>query len=260
MLTGLRPVNLFYAFEETALAPRNAARTWLIYEGRAWTWPETYDMVLRYAVWLQRQRAVQPGETVALDFTNRPTCLFLLLALWSLGAVPALINTNVTGGALVHSLRVAEAALVVVDEEVAGQFTPEVMRELEAAAAGGEVKEPFQCVFLDGAAEKQIEGLKGVRPPDSVRAGAGITTGFTTALLTFTSGTTGLPKAAICKWHLPSVEAASRPADAEFRWVLQSLRSWELHPALGRGQAERCVLHREQSNTLLEASPLSARS
>ena len=193
-LERLDRINFFYNLEERALAGRDAGRTWLLYEGRTWTWREAYDEILRCAAWLKGRHGVKSRQTVTLDFTNKPSYLFLIFALWSLGALPALINTNITGDGLVHSLRTAEGALVIVDEEVAGNFTDEVLQNLSSQQEG---KGPVQVVVFDAAVEKEIAGLEGFRADDKERSGAGVASGYTSAFLVFTSGTTGLPKAAI---------------------------------------------------------------
>ena len=190
-------INFFYGFEERALSPRDANRTWLIYNGKTWTWREAYDVVLKYAEYLQNTHGIKRREVVALDFTNKPSFLFFKLALWSLGAVPAFINTSVTGNALVHSLSTAGARLAIVDEEVAGHFTPEVVEQMASCDLQGTGKGTFKSIIFDDALEESIvRDLKGMRAPDKARSGAGINSGYRNAGLVFTSGTTGLPKAA----------------------------------------------------------------
>ena len=107
-------VNVFYMFEAQAKDPKAANRTFLLLppdasnpnQQTAWTYAEAYEMVLRYAAWLKEEYNIQRDEVVAMDFTNKPQFLWLWFALWSLGATPAFINTNLRDKAFIHSVRV----------------------------------------------------------------------------------------------------------------------------------------------------------
>ncbi|AEO67837.1 uncharacterized protein THITE_2116952 [Thermothielavioides terrestris NRRL 8126] len=124
---------------------------------------------------------------VALDFQNTDTFVFLLLALCALGAVPALINHNLTGKPLAHCVRKAKARLVLLDPLVAGHVGEDVRSELSDVT--------FEVVTPE--LEKQMLSHEPVRPPDAVRNDA---SPDSMAMLIYTSGTTGLPKAAIVSW------------------------------------------------------------
>ena len=187
-------VNLFYVLEHHATTKARANHHFLVYEGKSWTFQETYHIVLQYGTWLKNTFAIAPKEVVAIDFMNSPYFVFLWLGLWSIGAVPAFINYNLTGDPLLHCIRSSTARLVIVDPEVKAQFTPEVADTL--ASTQGE-KRPIQVVFLDNAIEQQILGLQGVREPDSSRS----VMRLDLAILIFTSGTTGLPKPGYVSWQ-----------------------------------------------------------
>src|SRR5512140_636391 len=84
-------MNTFYRLEALATSKSSENRDFLRFEDRAYTYVQAYDTVLRYANWLKEKHGVKKGELVALDFQNTDTFVFLVFALWSLGAVPALI-------------------------------------------------------------------------------------------------------------------------------------------------------------------------
>lgn len=159
----------------------------LRFEDRTYTYAQAYDTVLRYANWLQERRGVKKGDMVALDFQNTDSLIFLLLAIWSLGAVPALINYNLTGNALAHCVKKATTRLVLVDPVVAGNVSEELRSELSHVN--------FEVVTPE--LEQQMLSHEPIRPPDEVRNDV---TGTSMAILIYTSGTTGLPKAAIVSW------------------------------------------------------------
>ena len=194
-------VNLFYILEEHVQNPEVADQEFLVYESRSWTFKQVYEMALKYAGWLHKNHNIKLKEVVAVDFMNCPQFLFITLALWSLGATPAFINYNLTGSSLVHCVRVSTTRLLLVDPEVSHNLTAEVKSELSTPAFR-EDKEPLQIVVLDKARETSLAFFPQYRAPDGDRSGVA---GRDTAALIFTSGTTGLPKAAIVSWSKPSI-------------------------------------------------------
>jgi acyl-CoA synthetase (AMP-forming)/AMP-acid ligase II len=190
-------LNLFYVLEQYALAPGTKNNTFLVYNGRAWTFHETYLTALRYGAWFKKVHGIKPKEIVAMDFMNSSTFILILLGLWSIGAVPAFINYNLSGKPLTHSIKTSTARLLVVDEEIRDQFTPEQMEILtssEFRETGGSV----EVVFVTSEVESQIMQMEATREDDNVRSGSTLRD---MALLIYTSGTTGLPKPAIVSWR-----------------------------------------------------------
>lgn len=188
-------VNFFYILEEHASTQATAGSPFLVYEGKIWTYKETYDTALQYGTWLKQEYSITPGEVVAMDFMNKPQFIFLWLGIWSLGAYPAFINYNLTGKPLLHSVKSSNSRLLFVDEEVKYRVTREVLDALTTTPGQEKL---VQVVPFDGATEQHILSIEGVREPDSSRAGA---KGPDMANLIYTSGTTGLPKPAIVSWN-----------------------------------------------------------
>ncbi|KAJ5759018.1 hypothetical protein N7520_006174 [Penicillium odoratum] len=186
-------LNLFYVLESHALSPDTADRDCLVYNGRTWSFRETYDMSLRFANWFKNVHHVGRKEIVAIDCMNSSTFLFMVLGLWSIGAVPALINYNLTGKPLVHSLKVSSAKLVIVDEEVRNKFTAKLMEKFTSPDFR-DGKGPIEVVFLSSDVEAQVLHMEPMREEDKARSGL---LPRDMALLIYTSGTTGLPKPAI---------------------------------------------------------------
>ena len=189
-------VNIFYSLEQHATTKATADHPFLVYEGKSWTFKETYDIVLQYGTWLKTTHAVAPKEVVAMDFMNSPQFVFLCLGLWSIGAVPAFINYNLTDNPLLHSIKSSTARIVFIDPEIKAKFSPEVTETL-ASTNARDGKGPIQMVHLDSEMEQHILSLEGVREPDHVRN----TARLDLALLIFTSGTTGLPKPGFVSWQ-----------------------------------------------------------
>ncbi len=176
-------VDIIEEFAERA--PANIA---ILYQDRIVTYRQLDEAANRIARWAQAQ-GIGRGDVVALLMENRPEYLTTWLGLLKLGAVAALINTNLKGGALAHSIAISSARHVIVGAELgevygeaAGQVDPPPL----AWAAGG---------IFPGARDmdKVLASLSPAALDKSVRAGL---TGKDNALYIYTSGTTGLPKAA----------------------------------------------------------------
>ncbi|PWY91239.1 long-chain fatty acid transporter [Aspergillus heteromorphus CBS 117.55] len=190
-------VNHFYVLEKQARDPKTRDRIFLVYNGRSWTFHETYVLVLRYGAWLRNVYGIKPWEVVAMDFMNSSTFVFVWFGLWSIGAVPALINYNLSGKPLTHSIRTSSARLLLVDEDLRKSFPPEQI-EVFAAVDFRDGKGPVEVVFFTPEVEAEILQMEPTREDDTVRSGAQLRD---MALLIYTSGTTGLPKPAILPWH-----------------------------------------------------------
>jgi acyl-CoA synthetase (AMP-forming)/AMP-acid ligase II len=181
-------VSVFYVLEKHATTnPTSANRPFLRFEGREYTYAQTYDTVLRYGHWLATAHGVRKGDVVALDFTNSDQFVFLWFALWAIGATPAFINHHLTGAPLVHSLKSSTATLALVDPRVESGLTGEVRGELAGI---------WFFVVTEGV-EREAISCDAVRYPDEVRK---VDRYVGLAILIYTSGTTGLPKPAIMSW------------------------------------------------------------
>ncbi len=244
-------INVFYSLEEFAKSAKTRDLPFLVYEGTTWSFQQTYDTVLGYAAWLQSQ-GVRSKDIVALDFMNCPQFVFLWLALWSLGAVPAFINYNLTGKPLIHSIRVSTARLLIVDPEIKSALTPEVEAEItsrtflssttnsssssssssssknnnnssrNSSSNSSSIPKPtsrLKIVHFTSDLQSSLTHQPAYRAPDSARSK---TLPRDLAILIYTSGTTGLPKPAICSWnklHIGGAYVASwmglRPATSK---------------------------------------------
>jgi acyl-CoA synthetase (AMP-forming)/AMP-acid ligase II len=198
-------INTFYRFEEIAKDPKFANRPFLIVPktendptGRTeWTYAEAYDTVLKYARWLKETHGVQKNEVIAMDFTNKPQFIWLWFALWSLGAVPAFINSNLEDNAFVHCVKVSTSRLLIVDPNIEHILTEEALKQF----GPDDKARAIETLVLRPDVEVQIQGGLPYRAPDEARSGVLATS---PALLIYTSGTTGLPKAANVAWSKPN--------------------------------------------------------
>ncbi|KAJ6140529.1 hypothetical protein N7470_010325 [Penicillium chermesinum] len=176
-------LNIFYVLENMALNPATKDHEFIVYNGQSWTSHECMGC--------------DEKEIVAVDCMNSSTFIFMVLGLWSIGAVPAFINYNLTGKPLVHSVRTSSARLLFVDEELRNNFPSEQL-EVFSSSDFRDGKGPVQVVFLTSEVESQVLETEPRREDDKERAGV---LPRDMALLIYTSGTTGLPKPAIVSWN-----------------------------------------------------------
>ncbi|KAI5924494.1 fatty-acyl-CoA synthase [Camillea tinctor] len=175
-------LTLYSFFEERAGTPAGD-NTFLIFEGREWTYTEFYKALQPVGNWLMKDLGIQKGEVVAVDGGNSPEFLLLWFALEAIGATPAFVNSHLTAQPLVHSIKLCGARYVLADEDIRSLVAPV---EEELAAANAKVIYYTPALF---ATFTDTEPL-----PPSRRAG---NEPLQPACLLYTSGTTGLPKAVI---------------------------------------------------------------
>ncbi len=169
----------------------------LFFEDRIFSYRDYDAAANRFAVWGQAQGLTQ-GDVVALFMENRPEFLFVWLGMAKIGVTTALINTNQTGQALLHSLSVSDARHVIFGEELTAPLDavrgdlPEAMALFRLAdpwaGTGGE-RCPGFALDLDALLAGQSERAVGPEARPNLR-------GIDACFYIYTSGTTGLPKAA----------------------------------------------------------------
>lgn len=194
-------VNLFYTLEEYAHDKKLANHTFIIFEGRHWTYRQVYETVLKYGTWLKQSLGIKPKDIVVMDFQNSERFIFIWMGLWSIGAQPAFINYNLTGKALAHCIRVSTAKLAMVDPAVWSNVTDEVRGELP----------DIQFVPFTPDLEVEAMTIDAIREPDEVRK---MERRSEMSILIYTSGTTGLPKPAIVSWSKSCIGPL-----VNYRWI-----------------------------------------
>lgn len=166
--------------------PDNAA---LLFEDERYTWADFDSRANAFARFFSRQ-GVRAGDRVAILMDNRPEYLFALMGLSKLRAVAACVNTHVTGSALSHAVRIGEPALVLTGTEhaeaIAAAFGPENPPGPPILTLSDRGTPPDSATI---DAEIASESQMPVHPhrPKNTEA----------AMYLYTSGTTGLPKAAV---------------------------------------------------------------
>ncbi len=183
-------------------------RSAIVFEGQEVNWFEFNALANRYAHYLKSQ-GVQRGDTVSVIMENRIEFLALLVGVNKIGVTAGLINTNLTGKPLVHCITVTHSKKCIFGSEVSGALN-EVKDELgltegedyfEMPDSGLDATTNWAKNLAEGAAAASSEN------PEETSL---ITLGEV-ALYIFTSGTTGLPKAAVLsnRRYLTSADMAA---------------------------------------------------
>lgn len=165
----------------------------LIGEDETLTYRGLAERANRYARWALSQD-LKRDEVVCLMMTNCPDYLAAWLGITRVGAVVALLNTNLVGDSLVHAIRVARPRQIIVGADLAGSLadvSAKLPEQLPRWVRGGSV-DGMGC--LDAELERlPVTSLTSAEctPPSSRDR----------ALYIYTSGTTGLPKAAMVSHH-----------------------------------------------------------
>jgi fatty-acyl-CoA synthase len=160
----------------------------IIHAEGTWSYAALDARANRYARWAMAQ-GVGHGGAVALLMENRPDFIAAWLGLFKVGASVALINTNLTGQALAHSIAIAGAAHAIVGDEMKAAFDG-ALPHLEKAPRP----------WFQGATQQEQgdldDALMALPDTDPGPRARGPLILKDRAFFIYTSGTTGLPKAA----------------------------------------------------------------
>lgn len=174
------------AIEE--LAQRNGDATALLSDRESFSYRELKDRIRRYARWAL-EVGVGKGDVVGLLMPNRPEYLAIWMGISSVGGVVALLNTNLPGVSLAHSIRIVRPKHLVISGELIASYDAAAL-ELEDRPIvwiHGEDDSRYQCIDTLVASYSEENMGARQRPEISIDD---------RALYIYTSGTTGLPKAA----------------------------------------------------------------
>ena len=182
-----------------------AERPFIVFEGRELTFAEMNRRANRVAH-AALAAGLEAGSVVALMMENRPEFPLVWLGLAKVGIVTALLNTSARGRVLRHALEQTRAAALIYGSECGDQVA--TLSEAELPGLLFESRHPAG-VPETGAArsarslEAAMAEVSDADPPRSHRAAVHLGDPL---YYIFTSGTTGLPKAALMS-HLRFLNA-----------------------------------------------------
>ena len=180
------------------------------FEDRTWTYRQLREDIGRVAETLQNL-GVRNRSVVAIFINNSPEFLISWWALYKIGAIPAPINTAITGDRIRHCLMISESEMLLTSYELHETATKALSVDpMGKVPWADELPHMKQVVLYDYggyvAAQTSLPGLVLLRHDDLP-----VTPGMAdfpkekrpkigmqdAAQYLFTSGTTGLPKALI---------------------------------------------------------------
>ncbi len=164
-----------------------------VYEGRVFTWSQTYARCRRFASYLAK-RGIGVGDTIAAMLPNIPAMNELHFAVPMAGAVLNALNIRLDAASIAFQLDHGGARIILVDPEFAGVISealtlmkgakPDVIDVDDAAFAGGK---RIGGIEYEDALSQGDENFTARLPQDEWDAIA----------LSYTSGTTGNPKGVV---------------------------------------------------------------
>ncbi len=160
----------------------------IIFEDQTLTYRDLELRANVFANWATSQ-GIQKGDCVALLMGNRPDFIAIWLGIVKLGARCALINNQLAATPLAHCLNIVDAKLLIMGDARWDQYVsaiPHMNENTPAWVLGKGAPE-------DRNLENALIGVSNSRPDKAPRADL---VAKDVALYIFTSGTTGMPKAA----------------------------------------------------------------
>src|ERR1700743_1739080 len=191
-----KPPANFVALSPLSFLARTAAiypnHTSAVYEGRSFTWSETYARCRRFASYLAKQ-GIGNGDTVAAMLPNIPAMNEVHFAVPMAGAVLNALNIRLDAASIAFQLDHGGAKAILVDPEFAGVISdaltlmkgksPFIIDVDDKAFGGSRIGE----IEYEDALAQGDENFVPLMPPDEWDAIA----------LSYTSGTTGNPKGVV---------------------------------------------------------------
>lgn len=191
-MVDTRPVKIYRNAFQTLPAFLDAGRIhgdkeFLLYEGDRWTFTRFYDAADRLAVRLREQFHIRTGDRVAIAMRNRPEWAVAFVAIASIGAVPAPLNSFGSRDELVDALRTVDTRLLFCDLDRHAKIEADLAELGCRAVLADGVPVPGSAA-VSWAALQEPAGT-----PAPARVNLDLNSGDP-ALLLFTSGATGRAK------------------------------------------------------------------
>ena len=183
-----------YATLIEATANRVPDHTAIIFEGHRISWSGLNAAANRYARALA-ESGLKRGDTATVFMENRIEFVTTLVALNKLGVTASLINTNLRGRPLTHCITVTGSRKCIVGAELAASLD-EVREQLDLGADSGYLWVPDGDTEAPVDWASNLDDLAAHQDAGNLAETAENTLGDN-AFYVFTSGTTGLPKAAV---------------------------------------------------------------
>ncbi|NXN96281.1 S27A6 protein, partial [Rhinopomastus cyanomelas] len=174
------------------LAEKQPHKPFLVYEGKVHTYQEVDMRSNKVAQVFLHHAALKKGDTVALLMGNEPDFIHVWFGLAKLGCVVAFLNFNIRSRSLLHCIDSCEPKILVVGAGLLGtleEILPSLQKDVSVWIMAKDSAFPTVHTLID-----KIEAAS----EDTVPVNRWSANSLKSSVLyIFTSGTTGLPKAAV---------------------------------------------------------------
>ena len=184
--------SLAHSFEETVT--KFGSNNFIYFENEKCTYNQTNEAANVLANKLIDD-GVEHGDRVVLFMENRPNFIISILALNKIGAIGVLINTSLTGNPLIHCINSSDSKKCIVGaelasslEEVLGDINVKNKSDIYWVKDGSNYECPQWASNLDTLIDTSKTNNLSLTSKVTAKD---------TAFYIFTSGTTGVPKAAL---------------------------------------------------------------
>ncbi|KAH8402139.1 hypothetical protein KR009_010001 [Drosophila setifemur] len=191
-------LNIGDIFEATvALQPDKLA---IVSESQQWTFRQLNEHSNRVAN-VFHSHGYKKGDVVGLLMENRAEFVATWLGLSKIGVITPLINTNLRGASLQHSITVGQCTALIYGASFRSAVM-DIAKDLPAHVGLYQFNDEAtqEIVASEGLSQglaQQLNGLLETAAKDKVAAGASRADHHDKLVYIYTSGTTGLPKAAV---------------------------------------------------------------
>ncbi|XP_064537913.1 long-chain fatty acid transport protein 1 [Drosophila montana] len=171
----------------------------IVSESQKWTFRQLNEHANRVAN-VFHSHGYKKGDVVGLLLENRAEFVATWLGLSKIGIITPLINTNLRGASLQHSVKVGNCTALIYGISYRSAVM-DIAKDLPAHVALYQFNDVANSTeTTDGLTQglaQQLNALLESAPKDKVAAGASRADHQDKLLYIYTSGTTGLPKAAV---------------------------------------------------------------
>ncbi|XP_038259634.1 long-chain fatty acid transport protein 6 isoform X2 [Dermochelys coriacea] len=184
-------------------AERQPHKPFIVYEGDVHTYQDVDRRSNRVAQVFLQQGALKKGDTVALLMSNEPDFIHVWFGMAKLGCVVAFLNFNIRSRSLLHCISNCEPKILIVGADMLGtleEILPSLQKDIGVWVMTKDCTLPSVNTLLD-----KLEAASEDCVPVNLCSANNLKS---SVLYIFTSGTTGLPKAAVIS-HLQMLKGAA---------------------------------------------------